>query len=176
MARGFLRHPCRTELSFRPSGLFALFPHGLQDEGFFEAGGLFAGQRQSFKRSAARMALSVSCLCAPLGAGNRCFQLDTRCPRQAFRQRTPASGCAPCSFPHGSHQTPSRTLPACLFGGFRSGARCSGFPHCCWTAPSSQAVSDRSASWTPCLLSGFRSYSERGAGNRPAYHACGNRH
>ena len=31
---------------------------------------------------------------------SRCFSARPGCPRQAFRQRTPASGCPPGSFPH----------------------------------------------------------------------------
>ncbi len=94
---------------------FVLFPQ--QDRGLLlKLGGLFAGQRlDTFRRSAARMALSVSCLChAPtLGAQRKPLLFSSaRCPRQACRQRTPASGCPPGSFPHDPHRTPSRKIPA----------------------------------------------------------------
>ena len=109
-------------------------------------------------------------------SGNRSLSTAGGRPLPACRQRTPASGPAPGLPPHGRRQTPSPHRPLRLRGsGFRSAAGRGGFPHCCWTAPSSETAYFHSASRTPYPLSGFRCFQERGAGSRPVYRVFGNR-
>ena len=117
---------------------FALFPHGLQDRGLLlKLGGLFAGQRlDTFRRSAARMALSVSCLChAPtLGAQRKPLLFNSaRVSASGFPSKNTCKRLSSRFISHGPRRTPSRKTPAApVWRAVRYASLPGGSPHCCW--------------------------------------------